>query len=79
LEWADGHVPGSSNIPVADLEQRLGELPRDRLLVVHCQSGSRAAIAASLLRARGIVDVRIFSGGFAEWSKAGYPVERLGT
>jgi hydroxyacylglutathione hydrolase len=47
--------------------------------VVHCQSGSRAAIAASLLRARGIVDVRIFSGGFAEWSKAGYPVERLGT
>ena len=78
-EWADGHVPGSSNIPVADLEQRLAELPRDRLLVVHCQSGSRAAIAASLLRARGIVDVRVFSGGFAEWSKAGYPVERSGT
>src|SRR5207247_9375417 len=78
-EWADGHVPGSSNIPVADLEQRLAELPRDRLLVVHCQSGSRAAIAASLLRARGIVDVGVFSGGFAEWSKAGYPVERLGT
>jgi hydroxyacylglutathione hydrolase len=78
-EWAEGHVPGSSNIPVADLEQRLAELPRDRLLVVHCQSGSRAAIAASLLRARGIVDVRVFSGGFAEWSKAGYPVERSGT
>ncbi len=78
-EWADGHVPGSSNIPVADLEQRLAELPRDRLLVVHCQTGSRAAIAASLLRARGIVDVGVFSGGFAEWSKAGYPVERLGT
>jgi hydroxyacylglutathione hydrolase len=75
-EWAAGHLPGSSNIPVADLEQRLAEIPRDRPLIVHCQSGSRAAIAAGLLRARGMADMRVFSGGFAEWSRAGYPVDR---
>jgi hydroxyacylglutathione hydrolase len=78
-EWAAGHVPGSSNIPVADLQQRLAEIPRDRPLVVHCYSGSRAAIAASLLRARGMADVRVFAGGFAEWARAGYPVDRPGT
>jgi hydroxyacylglutathione hydrolase len=78
-EWAAGHLPGSSNIPVADLQQRLAEIPRDRPLVVHCHSGSRAAIAASLLRARGMADVRVFSGGFAEWTRAGYPVDRPGT
>ena len=78
-EWAAGHLPGSSNIPVADLERRLAEIPRDRPLAVHCHSGSRAAIAASLLRARGLADVRVFSGGFAEWTMAGYPVDRLGT
>jgi hydroxyacylglutathione hydrolase len=78
-EWEAGHLPGSSNIPVAELEQRLAEIPRDRPLVVHCQSGSRAAIAASLLRARGVADVRVFSGGFAGWTEAGYPVERPGT
>jgi hydroxyacylglutathione hydrolase len=78
-EWAGGHVPGASNIPVADLEQRLAEVPRDRLVAVYCESGSRAAIAASVLRARGVTNVRVFSGGFAEWSAAGYPVERPGT
>jgi hydroxyacylglutathione hydrolase len=78
-EWSAGHLPGSRNIPVADLEQRLADIPRDRPLVVHCQSGSRAAIAASLLCARGLTDVRVFSGGFAEWSRAGYPVDRQGT
>jgi hydroxyacylglutathione hydrolase len=75
-EWAAGHLPGSSNIPVADLEERLAAVPRDRPVVVYCQSGSRAAIAASLLRARGVADVQVFSGGYAEWSGAGYPVER---
>ncbi len=79
VEWAAGHLPGSSNIPIADLGERLAEVPRDRLVVVHCQSGSRAAIAASLLRARGVADVRVFSGGFAEWSAAGYPVDRAGS
>ncbi|HEX2610587.1 MAG TPA: MBL fold metallo-hydrolase [Gemmatimonadales bacterium] len=77
-EWNAGHIPGSVNIPLGELEQRLGELPRDEL-VVHCQSGGRAAIAASLLRARGFRGVQLFSGGFAEWCRAGQPSSRLRT
>jgi len=74
-EWKAGHVPGSRNVPVAELQTRLQELPRDRPLIVHCQTGLRAAIAVSLLRAGGFIDVRFFPGGFAEWHSAGQPVE----
>ncbi len=75
-EWAAGHLPQAANIPLGELQDRLGELPRGRPIVVHCQSGARAAIAASLLAANGIPDIRLYGGGFAEWSAAGLPVER---
>jgi hydroxyacylglutathione hydrolase len=72
-EWSSGHVPGSLNLPLGSLDERVSEVPQDRPLVVHCQTGARAAIAASLLRARGFTDVRLFPGGFAEWRSAGKP------
>jgi hydroxyacylglutathione hydrolase len=75
-EWREGHVPGSINLPLGDLQNSSATLPRHRLLLVHCQSGGRAAIAASLLRARGFEHVALFPGGFAEWSSRGEKVER---
>jgi hydroxyacylglutathione hydrolase len=74
-EWKAGHLPGSLNLPIGELDRRLGELPRHRPMIVHCQTGARAAMAASLLRARGFRDVSQFPGGFAEWRAAGQPVE----
>jgi hydroxyacylglutathione hydrolase len=73
-EWESGHIPGSLNLPLTELDQRLSELPR-RPLLVHCQTGGRAAIASSLLRARGFSDTHWFPGGFAEWRAAGLPTE----
>jgi glyoxylase-like metal-dependent hydrolase (beta-lactamase superfamily II)/rhodanese-related sulfurtransferase len=52
LEWADGHLDGALHIPLPDLPDRLGEVPRAEVWV-HCRSGYRAAIAASLLQAAG--------------------------
>jgi hydroxyacylglutathione hydrolase len=74
-EWKSGHLPGSLNVPVGSLDGRVNEIPRDRPVIVHCQTGARGAIAASLLRSRGFTDVRFFPGGFAEWGAAGLPAE----
>ncbi|CAN5918805.1 MBL fold metallo-hydrolase [soil metagenome] len=74
-EWETGHLPGVENIPVGHLVERLAELPHDRPLVVHCQSGARSAIAASVRRAQGMTNVINLSGGFAEWQACGQPVE----
>ncbi len=77
-EWDSGHLPGARWIPLASLTERLADLPRDGSIVVQCQGGSRSAIAASLLLAEGRRDVVNFAGGFAEWLRAGLPVERDG-
>jgi hydroxyacylglutathione hydrolase len=74
-EWEAGHIPSVPNIPVGHLTDRLGEVPTGRPLAVLCESGSRSAIAASVLRASGFADVVNFKGGFTEWQDAGYPVE----
>jgi hydroxyacylglutathione hydrolase len=77
-EWAAGHLPGAANVPLGELDARWDEIPRGLPVVVQCHTGARAAIAASLLRARGMADVYLFGGGFAEWSAAGQAVERGG-
>ncbi|HUQ45316.1 MAG TPA: MBL fold metallo-hydrolase [Gemmatimonadaceae bacterium] len=75
-EWEAGHLPGVKNIPVGYLADHLNEVPRDRPVVVHCQSGARSAIAASVLRAKGFTNIVNLTGGFAEWQSRGQPVER---
>ncbi|HEX8904315.1 MAG TPA: rhodanese-like domain-containing protein, partial [Longimicrobiaceae bacterium] len=74
-EYEGGHLPGAVNLPLGRLAERLGELPRDRTLVVYCQTGARAGAAAALLKARGFTDVVHLAGDYAEWSRAGRPVE----
>lgn len=75
-EWEAGHLPGVPNIPVGHLAERLGELPTNRPVVVHCQGGARSAIAASVLQARGLANVVNLVGGYAAWQQAGLPTER---
>jgi hydroxyacylglutathione hydrolase len=75
-EWETGHIAGATLIPLAELPARLAELPAGRPVAVHCQGGSRSAIAASLLQARGRRDVMNVPEGFGGWVLAGLPVER---
>lgn len=75
-EWNSGHIGGATAIPLGRLPERLAELDRSRPVVAQCQSGSRSAIAASLLIAHGFTDVRNLEGGIKEWIASGRPVER---
>jgi hydroxyacylglutathione hydrolase len=77
-EWDGGHLPGVPNVPLPVLAQRIAEvraLADGRPIVVHCQGGTRSAVAASVLQAHGVTDVANMSGGYAAWRDAGLPVE----
>jgi len=72
-EWSSGHIQGALHIPLGQLERRSGELDPSRPVVAVCATGSRSAIAASLLKARGFGDVANLRGGQVAWSSAGLP------
>ena len=74
-EWESGHIPGAVHLFLGDLPDESARLSRDRPIVVACQGGTRASIAASLLRAHGFSDVTTFPGGLTEWRRLGFPVE----
>ena len=75
-EWAAGHIAGVANIPLGHLAERTRHIPRDASIIVHCQSGARSAIAASVLEANGFACVANLTGGIAAWVAAGQRVER---
>jgi len=71
LEWAGGHLDGALHIPLHELPARIGEVPPGEIWV-HCQSGYRAVIAASLLQAAGRRAVAV-DDGLARAAAAGLP------
>ncbi len=75
-EYARGHVPGASLVPLSTIADRLDELAAregEEVLVV-CQLGGRSMKAAELLVARGVHAVNV-SGGTQAWIDAGKPTE----
>lgn len=74
-EWAEGHLPGVTSMPITTLPEALEGIDRDSTVVLQCQGGSRSAVAASLLRANGFRDVVNLAGGFRDWREQGGVVE----
>ena len=76
-EYAFAHVEGALNVPLDELEGRLGELPRGRDLVVYCRGPFCVTTdeAVALLRGRGF-GVRTLDRSVADLALAGVPVTR---
>jgi NADPH-dependent 2,4-dienoyl-CoA reductase/sulfur reductase-like enzyme/rhodanese-related sulfurtransferase len=68
-ERCAGAIPGSIHIPLDDLRERMDELPRDREIIVHCQSGQRSYFACRVLVQHGF-RVRNLSGSWRTWITA---------
>lgn len=74
-EWNEYHVPNTTLIPLDQLPSRLGEVPRDRQVVVVCRSGNRSQQGRDILLSAGFEQVTSMSGGLNEWRASGYPIE----
>ncbi len=71
------HIAGGVNIPLEELEQRLGELReyQERPVAIVCRTDRRSAKAAQLLAGNGYGDVHVVKGGMTAWNEHGYPVD----
>jgi len=77
-EFNAGHAPNAKNVPLGQLDKRLGEIAKfkARPVVVTCQTGSRSHAATAALKKAGFGEVVVLSGGFGAWQQANLPVEK---
>jgi adenylyltransferase/sulfurtransferase len=70
-EWAVSSLAdrGARLIPLGEIEDRLGEVPTGRPVVVYCRTGQRSFEAARLLTAAGRTDVSNLRGGLVAWAR----------
>ena len=75
-EFATGHIPNARNVPLAELDGRIGELNKfkNKPVVLVCQSGSRSGKALAALTKAGFEKAQSLGGGLAGWQKDGYPL-----
>ena len=66
-----GYIAGSRNIPYRLLPMAGADVPTDRTVVTICESGARAAVAASILAARGVDARPVLDGGVSAWAARG--------
>jgi hydroxyacylglutathione hydrolase len=77
-EWDEAHIDGALLLPLNQLAAAIlggkSQLDPAHPVAVHCKSGYRSAIAASLLRRAGFRQVINVTGGFDAWKAAGLPL-----
>ena len=77
-EYAQGHVAGAKNVPLAQLEAQLPKWVKSKTtpVVLLCQAGSRAARAAAQAQKMGYAQAQPLAGGLKAWREASLPVEK---
>jgi len=72
-EHEAGSIDGAVNIPIDELRDRLGEVPKDRAIVTHCAVGYRGYLAEQILKQHGYKRVRNLTGGIRAWGLVAAP------
>lgn len=77
-EFAGGHVVGSKNIPLDDLEAKLSAAVKNKglPLILVCQTGTRSGKAVMVAKKLGFEQAQNLGGGLLAWKKAGLPVKK---
>jgi len=77
-QYQVSHIPGAVNIEWRQVLARRAELPRDKMVLVYCNTGTLSAQAGFALRVAGMDNVRILQGGLYEWkAKGGFEANKL--
>lgn len=66
-EFKSFHIPGFKNMPLHQLHQNMGQLSRDKEVVVICQSGMRSSKASKILKKAGYKNITNIKGGVSAW------------
>jgi rhodanese-related sulfurtransferase len=70
-QFAKGHIPGAVNIEWRKVLEQRAKIPKDKMVLIYCNTGSLSAQAGFALRVAGYENVKILQGGFEEWKKKG--------
>jgi rhodanese-related sulfurtransferase len=76
-EWELGRIAGAKHLPLAELAERVGEIDRERPVVLYCRGGNRSTMATEALAAEGYEAVKL-SEGIVGWAEAELPLEPEG-
>lgn len=77
-EFAEGHIEGARNIPLAKLDERVAELESHKAapIIITCQSGTRSSAAGKKLTAQGFTQVHELKGGMFGWKDQNLPITK---
>jgi rhodanese-related sulfurtransferase len=73
-EWDAGRIGGATHLPLAELQERIGEIDKSRPVVLYCLGDNRAEMAAEALSSAGF-DASALEGGIRSWAEAGLPLD----
>lgn len=73
-QFRAGHIAQARNVPAADIEQKVNSLPKNKPLLLVCETGRDANRIAARLRTQGFNETFVLEGGMRSWSTAGLPV-----